>query len=132
MTNVCVLVFYVGANPLYSVQLFLLTQNYLVFVCTLACRTSIIRTCKVTLTQEQRTVSKESDNIMGTSNESLGHNINVVFAELDLELNISYNSPIIYSASAIAQTSDDIFEFGQQIDGIASISGDLNCEYATM
>ena len=128
MTNVHVLVCYVGANPLYSVQWFLLNQSSLVFVCTLACRTSIIRGCKVTLSQEQRTVSNEADELMETSNELSGNTVNIIFTEL--ESNISFNNPFMYSASAIA--SDGIVEFGQQLDGIAIISGDLNCKYVAM
>ena len=116
---------YVGANPLYSVQSVILSQRHVAIVCTLACRTSIIRGCNVTLSQGQRTVSQQSENIMGTSNEISGNNVSIIFAEL--EPDISLNNPISYSARAIAQTSNSISEFGEQVDGVVSM--DFNCEY---
>ena len=76
----------------------------------------------MSLSQEHETISKQSDNIMGTLNETSGHDINVIFSEV----NMSDISPISYSARAIAQNSSNMFEFGQQIDGI--ISRDSNCE----
>ena len=83
----------------------------------------------MTLSQEQRTVSHEVNNLIyiETSNELSGNDINIIFSES--EPNISFNNPFTYSASAIAQTSDETFEFGQQIDGIVINSGDLNCKY---
>ena len=80
----------------------------------------------MTLSQEQRSVSHEV-NLIETLHELSGNNIIIFFTES--ESNISFNNPFTYSASAIAQTSDETFEFGQQIDGIAINSGDLNCKY---
>ena len=79
----------------------------------------------MTLSQGQRTVSQQSENIMGTSNEISGNNVTIIFAEL--EPDISLNNPISYSARAIAQTNSGIFEFGEQVNGVVSI--DFNCEY---
>ena len=79
----------------------------------------------MTLSQGQRTVSQQSENIMGTSNEISGNNVSIIFAEL--EPDISLNNPISYSARAMAQTNNGISEFGEQVNGVVSI--DFNCEY---
>ena len=77
----------------------------------------------MSLSQEHGTISKQSENIMGTPSEISGHEISVTFPEV----NMSHISPISYSAKAIAQNSSSMFVFGQQIDGI--ISRDSNCEF---
>ena len=79
----------------------------------------------MTLSQGQRTISKQSENIIRTSNETLGNNVTILFPKLEPGI-----YPIIYSASAIAQTKNDRFEFGGQVDGI--ISRDLNCKYVKL
>ena len=77
----------------------------------------------MSLSQGNGTISMQSANIMGTPNETSGHDINIIFSEV----NMSDLSPITYSAGAIAQNSSNMFVFGQQIDGI--ISRDSNCEF---
>ena len=79
----------------------------------------------MTLSQGQRTVSQDSENIIGTSNEVLGNDVTIVFSELESDISLNY--PISYSARAIAQTSNSIFEFGEQVDGVVAM--DFNCEY---
>ena len=79
----------------------------------------------MTLSQGQRTVSRQNENVMGTSNEILGNDVTIIFAEL--EPDISLNNPINYSARAIAQTNNGISEFGEQVDGVVAM--DFNCEY---
>ena len=117
------MVMFLGANPLYNAQPFFLTQSHLAVVCTLACRTSIISSCEVSLSQGNGTISMQSANITGISNEISGNDINIIFSEV----NMSDLSLIAYSARAIAQNSSNMFVFGQQIDGI--FSRGLNREF---
>ena len=77
----------------------------------------------MSLSQEHGAISLQSENIMGTPNEITGHEINIIFSEV----NMSDISPISYSAKAIAENSSNMFVFGQQIDGI--ISRDANREF---
>ena len=78
----------------------------------------------MTLSQGQRTVSRQSENIIGTSSEILGNDVSIIFAEFEPDISFSY------SARAIAQTNNGISEFGEQVDGVVSI--DFNCEYVQL
>ena len=103
---------FLDANTLYSVRWFFLSQNDLYFVCILACRTSFIRGCVVSLSHEQRTTSKQSEGLLGTIEDLSGRESPVHFASISLNNSISY--------SAIALISDDMNEFGNPVDGSIS------------
>ena len=119
---------FLGANPVYDVKGFFLTPTYLAIICTLACRTSIIRGCNVTLSQEHGAITRQSENIMGTSDAISGHDITTIFYDLNTS-NILLNNPIGYSVRAIAQNNSNVFEFGEKIDDV--ISRDSYCEFSS-
>ena len=116
------ILFYVGANPLYSVGwIFIESNNLLTFVCELACRTSIISGCEISLLQGTETTSMQSEQPFGTlERQSSRHSI-VIFPGISLNNSISYH--------AIALTdSGGVTEFGEQVVGSVSRE-DLNCKF---
>ena len=104
---------YIGANPLYNVN-WVFGDTFLAFICKLACRTSIISGCKVSLLQGTETTSVQSEQPVGTLEKLSGRDSSVVFIN-DISLNNSF------SYRAIALTDDGATEFGEELVGNVSI-----------
>ena len=116
-------VYFVGANPLYSITwFFLLKKTHLSFICELACRTSIIRGCVVHLLKENgESISKQSEHIIeGTPNEISGLKSIVHFDNITTS-----NNPIRYSA--VALTNDSTLRLGEELAD--NIVKDLKCMF---
>ena len=108
-----------GANPLYSVEWLIINQTILTFICKLACRTSIISGCKVSLLQGTRTMSMQSEQPIGTLEKQSGRDSIVTFTGISSNNSFSYR--------AIALTDGGITEFGEELVG--NVSRDLNCKF---
>ena len=115
------ILFYVGANPLYSVDWFFIeSNNYLTFVCELACRTSIITGCEVSLLQGTEITSIQSEQPVGTLERQSSRDSTVIFTGISLNNSFSYR--------AIAVTDGGVTEFGEQLVGSVSRES-LNCKF---
>ena len=93
-------------------------DNVLTVVCKLACRTSIIRGCEVSLLQGTETTSMQSDRVDGTSEEILGHEATVLFPDISINQSVSYR--------ATALTDGSVTEFGAELVGSVVINCKLS------
>ena len=103
---------FLGANPLYSVESVFI-GDVLTFNCKLACRTSIIKGCEVSLLKETEITSK-SKQIVGALERISGRDSTVLFLE------ISLNKSVSYRATALTDT-----EFGVEFVGRV----DVQCKF---
>ena len=76
----------------------------------------------VSLSHEQGTTSKQSEELLGTIEDLSGRESPVQFASISSNNSISF--------SAIAIISDDMNEFGNPVDGSVS-RGDTTCKFSS-
>ena len=111
-------ILFLGANPLYSVEWYFV-GTVLIFNCKLACRTSIIKGCEVSLLKETETISMQSEPLDRASERISGREYTVVFLGISLNKSVNYR--------AIALTNSNITEFGEEFAGSVS----RNCKFFT-
>lgn len=114
---------YTGANFLNSVKWFFIPQNFLMFACKLACRSSIISGCEVFLMQGKETTSSQSKEIAGNL-ELLERIVIVRFADIILNDSISYQ--------ATALTTSNFTELGKVVGSISREDLNRECYSSTL
>ena len=76
----------------------------------------------MSLSHEQETTSKQSEELIGAIEDLSGRESIVQFASISSNNSISY--------SAIALISDDMNEFGNPVDG-SVLRGDTTCKFSS-